>query len=193
MEHVYFFRETGRPYVKIGMTKNEIETRFNSFKTYAPLGAYIVGFIKTKDSFKLENELHEQFKDKRVFGEFFNISDDEVYNIINKYNSSFGEIVSFMNTLIEDYDYSLNDLKNDLLKKIKDLELLKEKYKPSQEIINYLSSKRGQFLTNNTMLNELNDNGNILNQYELAMILKRLGYKKKRKRVNGISAIVYIL
>lgn len=193
MEYVYFFRETGRPYVKIGMSKNDIQVRFQHFKTYAPLGAYIVGFIKTKKASLLESELHKKYKDKRLQGEFFSITDDEVYNEINKHNSSFGEVVSFLNELIEEHDYSLFDLKKDLKNKVNKLKETKEKYTPDDILINYLETKKGTFLTNNQIMNELNDLGYVISQYELGITLKKIGYNKKRKKNNGISAMVYIL
>jgi hypothetical protein len=193
MEYVYFFRETGRPYVKIGMSTNDLQQRFQHFKTYAPLGAYIVGFIKTKKASVLENELHKKYKDKRLSGEFFSLTDDEVYNEINNYNVSFGEIVSFLNELIEEYDYTLLDLKKDLKLKLKKYQETEQKYSADEVLINYLNTKKGMFLTNNFMLDELNNLGCTLNQYELGIILKNLGYQKKRKRINGTSSIVYIL
>jgi hypothetical protein len=193
MEYVYFFRETGRPYVKIGMSINDLQFRFQQFKTYAPLGAYIVGFIKTKKASTLENELHKKYKDKRLSGEFFSLTDDEVYNEINKHNSSFGEVVSFLNELIQEYDYSLLELKSDLKYKLKKFREDEQKYTPDEVLINYLTTKKGMFLTNNFMIDELNELGYIINQYQLGMTLSKLGYEKKRKKVNGISAIVYIL
>jgi hypothetical protein len=193
MEYVYFFRETGRPYVKIGMSKNDFETRFNQFKIYAPLGAYVIGYIKTNDALKLEKDLHKKYKDKRLSGEFFTLTDDEVYREINNYNASFGEIISFLNELIENYDYSLTQLKYDLIEKLKKASYQKDKYAPNEILLSYLQEKKGCFLTNNKMIEELNEKGCIIGQYQLGLTLKNLGYHKKRKKINGTSSIVYII
>lgn len=193
MEYVYFFRETGRPYVKIGMSVNDLQIRFQQFKTYAPLGAYIVGFIKTKKASVLESQLHKKYKEKRLSGEFFSLTDDEVYREINNHNTSFGEIISYINELIEEHNYNLFELKNDLKKKLQSLNDINNKFQADILLLDYLKNKKGTFLTNNNIINELNELGYVIGQYQLGMTLKKLGYKKKRKRINDISSIVYIL
>lgn len=193
MEYVYFFRETGRPYVKIGMSKNDIQYRFQCFRTYAPLGAYIVGYIKTDNCVKLEKIIHDKYKDKRLKGEFFNLTDDEIYMEINLHDSKFGEIVYLVDQLVNFELLDMTDLKKQLIdmlntKKERDL-----KYKPNDGLLNFLQENKGKFFTNNMILDKLNDLGIIMSQYNLGITLKKLGYNKKRKRMNGISAIVYEL
>lgn len=86
-QRVYLFRHTGTDHVKIGMTKNsDVLDRFRSFSTYAPLGAEIVGVIATNDALFLEKQLHSEYKDRRLSGEFFKLSDDECRVIVKKYN-----------------------------------------------------------------------------------------------------------
>lgn len=193
MEYVYFFRETGRPYVKIGMSKNDIQVRFQSFKTFAPLGAYIVGYIKTNDCAKLEKKIHEKYKDKRLQGEFFNLTDDEIYIEINLHDSKFGEIVFLVDQLVNFHCIDVNQLKKDLLEKANIVKEIELKYKPNDILLNFLEKNKGQYYTNNMILEKLNDLGCIISQYTLGITLKNLGYIKKRKRMSGISAIVYKL
>jgi len=81
MEVVYFFRENGSDFVKIGRSK-EYKNRFEAFKTYAANGAYIVGFIWCSDSTMLEKRIHNQLKEFRVNGEFFKIDDHAVKRVI---------------------------------------------------------------------------------------------------------------
>lgn len=84
MEIVYLFRQIGTNYVKIGMTAStSCEERFNSFKTYSPLGAEIVGTIRTRDALKLERELHKKYAYKRLSGEFFDLTDEDCESILN--------------------------------------------------------------------------------------------------------------
>lgn len=116
-ERVYLFRHIGTDHVKIGMTKNaDVLERFKAFSTYAPLGAEIVGVIATNDALFLEKKLHHEFKEKRLNGEFFKLTDGECLQIVKKYNdqkrnqciSTFFEIISDQ-TL--DIDKILVDLK----------------------------------------------------------------------------------
>ena len=67
------------------------------------------------------------------------------------------------------------------------------KYKPNDILLNFLEKNKGQYYTNNMILEKLNDLGCIISQYTLGITLKNLGYIKKRKRMSGISAIVYKL
>lgn len=75
--YVYFFKHINLNPIKIGYTLNESPmNRFNQFKTYAPFGAEIVGFIETEKAKKLESDLHKKYSDKRMEGEWFDISVD---------------------------------------------------------------------------------------------------------------------
>ena len=86
-ERVYLFKQTGTEFVKIGMTKNsDVLERFRQFSTYAPQGAEIVGVIATDNALQLEKNLHNIYKDKRLNGEFFRLTDRECLEIIKKYN-----------------------------------------------------------------------------------------------------------
>jgi hypothetical protein len=86
--YVYFFRHIGTTPVKIGMTTSEtVQSRFDSFKIYAPYGAEILGYIETDNQLKLEQQIHNTFKEKRLFGEFFEISIDVVNSIIIRYGN----------------------------------------------------------------------------------------------------------
>jgi hypothetical protein len=85
---VYFFKHVGLNPVKIGYTTNESPiNRFNQFSTYAPFGSQIIGFISTQDPIKLEKTLHDKFSEKRLLGEWFDISETECENIINFYSN----------------------------------------------------------------------------------------------------------
>lgn len=86
-ERVYLFKQIGTEFVKIGMTKNsDVLERFRQFSTYAPQGAEIVGVIATDNALQLEKNLHNIYKDKRLNGEFFRLTDRECLEIIKKYN-----------------------------------------------------------------------------------------------------------
>lgn len=80
---VYFFKHSGLNPIKIGYSKSESPLlRFNQFKSYAPYGAEIVGFIKTYEPARLEKMLHQKYMHKKMEGEWFNISVEDVENEI---------------------------------------------------------------------------------------------------------------
>jgi len=84
---VYFFKHVGLSPVKIGFSTNESPfSRFNSFKTYAPFGSELIGFIRTEKPKELETILHQKFSSSRLNGEWFEISKDEVDKCIKFYS-----------------------------------------------------------------------------------------------------------
>ena len=85
--YVYFFRHKNTKGVKIGFTTNEtVNKRFDNFNTYSPSGGEILGFIKTDNANELERKIHEEYKPFRMHGEFFNIDDNIVDFLIDKYS-----------------------------------------------------------------------------------------------------------
>lgn len=85
---VYFFKHVGLSPIKIGYSENESPLgRFNEFKTYAPFGVECLGFITTSSPNSLERELHKRFSAKRLEGEWFDITIEEVNNVIENYSS----------------------------------------------------------------------------------------------------------
>jgi hypothetical protein len=85
---VYFFRHIGLTPVKIGYSTNESPiNRFEQFKTYAPYGAEIVGFIQTTEAKEIETRLHNKYQSKRLNGEWFELTDDEIKKEIEIYTS----------------------------------------------------------------------------------------------------------
>lgn len=85
---VYFFRHIGLTPIKIGYSNNESPIdRFNQFKTYAPYGSEIIGFIQTSDAKQLETKLHTKYANKRLDGEWFEISEKEAIAEIDFYSN----------------------------------------------------------------------------------------------------------
>jgi hypothetical protein len=139
-DFVYFFKHNNINAIKIGKTSGEsVLDRFNSFRTYAPFGAEIIGFFETDDGHRDERELHKLFKDHRLQGEFFDISLDIVKNIIFEKNKDYQKAAYIFNEWIA-------DTKNDYLKLIE----LMSNCKPYQydkvpkEITNYLENTNYQ-------------------------------------------------
>lgn len=85
---VYFFRHIGLSPIKIGYSENESPyKRFEQFKTYAPFGAELIGFIRTNEAKKLETDLHKKYSRDRIKGEWFEITKDEAEKCINFYSN----------------------------------------------------------------------------------------------------------
>jgi hypothetical protein len=85
---VYFFRHIGLTPVKIGYSTNEspIE-RFNQFKTYAPYGSEILGFVILSNAKEIETLLHQKYANKRLSGEWFEITIEEVQKEVDFYSN----------------------------------------------------------------------------------------------------------
>lgn len=85
---VYFFKHIGLTPIKIGYSTNESPMiRFEAFKTYAPYGAELIGFIRTLEAKELETLLHEKFLPNRINGEWFEITIENVNSIIEFYSN----------------------------------------------------------------------------------------------------------
>lgn len=105
---VYFFKHIGLNPVKIGYSTNETPlARYNQFKTYAPYGAQLLGFIKSKNPCELESVLHSQLIISRLEGEWFNITEEEVKYLIKYYSNV--EDVKEKNDFELNYCKFLND------------------------------------------------------------------------------------
>jgi hypothetical protein len=84
---VYFFRHIGLSPIKIGYSNSESPLdRFNQFKTYAPYGSEIIGFIQTSEAKEIETKLHLKYLSKRLSGEWFEITEEEVIREIDFYS-----------------------------------------------------------------------------------------------------------
>jgi hypothetical protein len=85
---VYFFRHVGLTPVKIGFSLNESPIdRFNQFKTYAPYGSEILGFIIISNAKEIESLLHKKYANKRLNGEWFELTEKDVENEVNFYTN----------------------------------------------------------------------------------------------------------
>jgi len=85
---VYFFKHVGLSPIKIGFSTHESPLgRFNQFKTYAPFGAELIGFIPTIEAKELETSLHNKLSADRLEGEWFDIKVSKAMDIIEKYTS----------------------------------------------------------------------------------------------------------
>lgn len=172
-DFVYFFKHNNINAIKIGKASGEsVLDRFNSFRTYAPFGAEIVGFFETDNGHRDEKELHQLFKSHRLQGEFFDISIDIVKNIIFEKNKDYHKAYSIFN------EWMAND-KNDssklvsVLSKIENIDI-DDNNIISREIINYIIKKNydiNKWYPFTEEYNEFIDN-------QLSLFCSKIAFKK---------------
>jgi hypothetical protein len=69
---VYFIRDTGTNYIKIGRTDGDPEDRLSCLQVGNPSELIIVKLIECDDSIALERELHKKYAAFHIRGEWFN-------------------------------------------------------------------------------------------------------------------------
>ena len=69
---------------KIVYTKRSIEERIKEFKTGNASDFYIIDSFRSKWGTKIEAQLHKTFKQKRVRGEWFNLTDEDLLSFKEK-------------------------------------------------------------------------------------------------------------
>jgi len=84
--YIYFIRNTTTHNYKIGKTIN-LKYRIKQLQTGCDSKLEIYKYIETDDN-NLEKYLHHYFKDKKIIGEWFQISNDNIDYIIDLINNT---------------------------------------------------------------------------------------------------------
>jgi hypothetical protein len=74
---VYFIRESGMNHIKIGKA-DDPEQRKKELSTGSAHKHEIVHLVKSKKPYKTENLFHCYFSEKRIKGEWFNLTENEL-------------------------------------------------------------------------------------------------------------------
>jgi hypothetical protein len=120
---VYFFRHIGLTPVKIGYSSsNSPIARFEQFKTYAPYGSEIIGFIQSIEAKSLETKLHRKYASLRLSGEWFDLTEEQVNFEIDFHTSI--EDVAERNEFQKAWAFSLLESKNKVQKQIEDIKIV---------------------------------------------------------------------
>lgn len=90
-EYVYFIRQ--RRYIKIGRSR-DWHARLQALQAATPYKLEPVMIIKTKDSVRLEKELHYRYRDYRVRGEWFKLSKNQIDELRRELENNY-EIITF--------------------------------------------------------------------------------------------------
>jgi hypothetical protein len=96
-QFVYFFKHINIDAIKIGRASGEsINDRFQSFKTYSPFGAEIIGYYECENSVDEEKRLHKKYAAHRLYGEFFKITIEQALSECKINNVDFEKVMSLI-------------------------------------------------------------------------------------------------
>ncbi|QHB39647.1 nuclease [Flavobacterium phage vB_FspS_mymlan6-2] len=175
---VYFFRHIGLTPIKIGYSENESPyKRFEQFKTYAPFGAELIGFIRTTRAKELETELHNKYSRDRIKGEWFEITKEETEKCISFYSNL--EDIEEMNNFQVFWAKSFIKKNNSEDVTFKFINLFLHEYNNNCDIV-ILNQKEIADLLN-------------VEKSDISLFMKDKNYDLKTYKVNGISKKGYKL
>ena len=79
---VYLIEAVNTGTFKIGITKNDPNSRLKQLSTGNESELVIVSVYRTSNYRKLESWLHRKFSDKRINGEWFTLTESDIDNFI---------------------------------------------------------------------------------------------------------------
>lgn len=85
MGYVYFVRQAEDDIFKIGMTNKVPKSRLEQLQVNSPFELSIFGLIGTVDARKVEKQLHRKFRDQRLHGEWFSLSEQEAEQALKEF------------------------------------------------------------------------------------------------------------
>jgi hypothetical protein len=85
MFHIYLVCSeiNGQKLHKIGYTRRTIEQRIKEFKTGNASDIYLVDSFQSEWGTKIESQLHRIYKSKKIGGEWFDLSEDDIIDFSN--------------------------------------------------------------------------------------------------------------
>ena len=76
---VYFMKHVGLDPIKVGYSTNNTPTkRLAQFKVYAPYGVELICYERSSMALDAEQIIHEKFADKRLVGEWFSLTQEDI-------------------------------------------------------------------------------------------------------------------
>lgn len=86
--YVYFIKTEDYDYFKIGITKTDIQRRFSNIQSGNMFKLKLIGFIPSENPRKLEKKIHSHFENKKMEGEWFNITSNNLFEVLEKLDLS---------------------------------------------------------------------------------------------------------
>ena len=89
---VYLVRNPVNRLIKIGRTWTSLDQRIRALRAAAKVSHLdLVHVIDTRNTYKLERQLHHLFAVKRVFGEWFQLDDNDIELVVSgRYQAALG-------------------------------------------------------------------------------------------------------
>lgn len=156
--YVYFIKHKGLNPIKIGSTISYTPyNRISNYNTYSPYGIELLGYIESDNAIELESKLLKYFVDKRLNGEWFDISINDIQSIIEIYkinginflenNSYNNKLKKFLNSMPKKiYNKDLLIFYNDFFKTKKDIKSILKEIKYSNIEFKKGKDNNGRFL-----------------------------------------------
>lgn len=88
MSYLYLICNPDENSYKIGITRKNVEKRLKSLQTACSAELHVIHTVETDYPFRLETLLHNHFKNKKLSGEWFALTSDDIKNFketCNKY------------------------------------------------------------------------------------------------------------
>ena len=95
MGYIYLICDPNQNTYKIGVTRNLVQDRIKKLQTGNASELHMIHTVETEYPFRLETMLHNKFKDKKVHGEWYSLSQDDITNF-KKICNSFIDMIDFM-------------------------------------------------------------------------------------------------
>lgn len=174
---VYFIKNGKKSNLyKIGCSF-DLDKRLKSYKTSFESGVFVLGLINASDCFVLEKEIHQTFREKRVNGEWFKLSFEDVLYLKEVYE------VEFFNNFYKNSVSQINKTDFQLNSNPKIIDLAKN-LKPdtiyyTENLFSIYKKKYGnEYKTSSWFGRDLNK------------CLKILGIKRKNLNKDGVRSFV---
>ena len=81
---IYLIREAFRGIIKIGIAK-DLSARIGSMQAGCPQELEVLAYIEINNANQHERELHNKYSEKRYRGEWFELSDKDINNILEQF------------------------------------------------------------------------------------------------------------
>jgi len=86
--YVYFIKTVNNDFIKIGITKTDIQRRFSNIQSGNMYKLKLLGFLPSENPKKLEKKIHQYFLKFKMQGEWFNITERRLFDALDELNLS---------------------------------------------------------------------------------------------------------
>ena len=138
---VYFVKHKGLDPVKIGFTEN-IQMRMSSMGTMSPYDLVLLGHLNTAMPEYLAAEIHEKFAHKRLKGEWFDITKDDVVSTIKFYDDDYDNKLNRAMLYLSQQSPATGYEDHQIVERI--VELVKDGYTEKRDIVMMLQEELGK-------------------------------------------------